>query len=226
MQSVQSFETRKRSGPRAVSPTVQRYLDHAVAYGAAAPERVGLVMSGRIRVPFWTEFHAEQETGLRDFTWTAKAGPWRVADSFDGEHGITDARIAGLALMHSDDAASARSAAGRAALEAAAFAPGALAAAGEDVVWRTISDSHITATWTIGPERPTVHIRLGQDGAVHAVWVHRWRKDRYVPCGATIESERWFGDLRAPSRLTVSWGFGTHDERPFFEAEVLGLRGA
>jgi len=66
-----------------------------------------------------------------------------------------------------------RSAAGRAALEAAAFAPVTLLPP-SGVSWRAESDDVIVPAWQLPPERPGVHVRIDGHGAVRTVSAMRW----------------------------------------------------
>jgi hypothetical protein len=42
----------------------------------------------------------------------------------------------------------------------------------------------------------------------------------YIPCGRDVQAERCFGAVTVPSKLTVSWRFGTPRQVPFFKAEI------
>ncbi len=177
----------------------------------------------------WLPFTAEQRTGRDSFEWDARvgAGPLtllRVTDRFANGTGSTQGRLFGVACVFaSDDEHTARSAAGRAALEAAAFAPATLLP-GNGVHWRAESDTRIVACWPVGPEIPEVTIDIDEDGAAHTISAPRWRAvggdHAYVPCGCEIDAHRRFGDAVLPSRITVAWWFGTPCQRPFFRAQI------
>ena len=128
-----------------------------------------------------------------------------------------------LKLLHAEDDDTARSGAGRAALEAP-WAPAVLLPE-RGVRWRAESDEHIVATWDVFPERPELHITIGQDGAVRSYRAHRWKNARqgYAPFGAYVHAERSFGALTIPSRLTAGWGYNTARWVPFFRCEVTAL---
>jgi hypothetical protein len=111
----------------------------------------------------------------------------------------------------------ARSAAGRAALEAI-WSPAALLPE-RGVTWRVESDDVIVATWDVPPERPSVYLRIDAQGGLRSAWAERWRgRDGYARCGCDVHAERRFGDVVVPSRVTVSW-----DDEPFLEAEIREL---
>jgi Family of unknown function (DUF6544) len=198
---------------------VRRYFAHAIRPGAPLPDRFRLAMTGRIRVGLWLPFVAEQELDRDGFAWAARAARvLRVSDRYRDGAGVTEGRVGRLRLFRSADANVTRSAAGRAALEAVAFAPACLLPLA-GVRWRAEDDEHVVATWELPPERPQVRVRLGPDGGVRAVVAQRWRKDAYVACGCAVHAERAFGDFTIPSRFSVAWGA----EPPFFHAEIHAL---
>jgi hypothetical protein len=209
---------------------VRRYFDHALGGQAAAgaPRRVRLRLGGRVKVGVWLRFDSVWEGDGRSFSWRARAGPgsWRplsVHDQFADRRGAMRVAVRKRRLVDVHDEDTARSGAGRAALEAI-WTPAALLPE-QGVRWSAASDSEIVATWAVPPERPEVHIGLGPDGAVRFTRALRWR-DRehgYAPFGADVHEERTFGAVTIPSRLTAGWGHGTSAWSPFFEAEVLGF---
>jgi hypothetical protein len=79
------------------------------------------------------------------------------------------------------------------------------------------------ATLNVPPERPELRIRIDEHGAVRSVSAERWTPDGYRRCGCEVQAEARWGDLAVPSRLTVGWGFGTPEHRPFFRAEITAL---
>jgi hypothetical protein len=184
-------------------------------------------MTGRIRVGAWLPFRAEERCDGRSFVWRARVGPLEVVDRFCAGAGSTRGRLLGrLPLFAADDPDTARSAAGRAALEAI-WAPASLLPQ-HGVTWRTEADELIVAGWDVPPERPEVHMRIRPDGSLVSAWALRWGNPdrmgfRYVPCGCEVHAERRFGALVVPSRITVGWHFATPDYRPFFAAEVRKL---
>jgi hypothetical protein len=208
---------------------VRRYFRHALADGAPVGRGVRLRLSGQIRVGAWLRFESVWKGDGRSFSWEATAGPFgllRVHDQFAAGAGFMDIRfrrLPALKLLHAENADTARSGAGRAALEAL-WTPASLLPS-RGVRWRAESDELVVASWEVPPERPELHIRVDPDGAVGSWRAMRWRdrKRGYVPFGADVEAERTFGDLTIPSRLTAGWGHGTERWAPFFRCEVTGL---
>jgi hypothetical protein len=199
---------------------VRRYFTHALVAGAPLRRRVRLDLSGRIRVGAWLRFDSVWEGDGRSFSWRAKAGPLRVHDRFADGAGSMDVRLRRLRLLHAENADTARSGAGRAALEAL-WTPAALLPA-NGVSWRAESGEAIVAAWDVPPERPELHIAIDGHGAVRRWRAQRWRDARhgYVPFGADVHAERTFGALTIPSRLTAGWGHGTARWAPFFTCEA------
>jgi len=212
---------------------VRRYFLHALAPGAPLGRRVRLRMAGRIKLGLWLPFTADWEGDGRSFAWRARVG-WgpftlfRVIDRFQDRSGSMDVRLFGrIRVVHVDDQDTVRSGAGRAAVEAAHWAPARLLPEC-GVSWRAESDEWIVATWDVPPERPEVRLRIDSDGAVREGSVMRWDsgshgKRGHIPCGGEVVAEQRFGDLIIPSRLRVGWWYGTPHYEPFFEAEILSL---
>ncbi len=210
---------------------VRRYFTHAIGAGAPLSRGVRLKMAGRIKADLWVPFHAEEEIDGRSFTWSARVGVGpltlaRIAESYAHGVGSTEGLLFGRRpLFDLADEDTARSAAGRAALESAAFAvPSVLPERG--VAWRAESDNTIVGRFNLPPERPEVEVRIDSQGAIQQVSAARWgprAEDRYeyIPCGCEVHEERRFGHLTIPSRLTVSWQFGTPRQAPFFKAAII-----
>jgi uncharacterized protein DUF6544 len=207
---------------------VRRYFDHALPSGPPASPGVRLTMRGRIKVGWWLPFTGEWEGDGRSFEWRARVarGLMSAVDRYAGGEAGMDVRLLGrVPLVHEDDVDTVRSAAGRAAVEAALWAPGSLVPE-RGVTWRAETDREIVATWDVPPERPEVRLRIDARGAVESVLFLRWDDGShghhgYTPCGGTVQAERRFGDLVVPSRLTVGWWFETPNWWPFFEVEIL-----
>ena len=209
---------------------VRRHLSHALDPDAPLHDAVTLTMTGHIRAGAWLPFTATQRCGLRAFEWRARVGlgpvtVLRVVDRYALGRGTTDIRLLGrLRVSHAAGEDTTRSAAARAALEAATFLPGALLAR-NGVRWRAEADDLVVADWGVAPEHPEVRIRIDEHGAARSVSAVRWQgaERGYVPCGCEVHAERRFGAWTVPSRLTVGWGFGTPDWAPFFRAELTAL---
>jgi hypothetical protein len=209
---------------------VQRYFRHAIRDGAPLPRRTRLTMHGQIKVRAWLPFSAAQETGSRSFVWDARVGigpltVLRVVDQYAHGSGSMEGRLFGrVRVFRADDENTTRSAAGRAALEAATVAPYTLL--GDPAVeWFAESDELIVASWDIWPERPQVRIRIDEHGAIRSTSALRWGNAGqgdygYIPCGCEVHAEQRFGDFLVPSELTVGWWFGTPRYEPFFRAQI------
>lgn len=208
---------------------VRRYLTHAIHPGAPLARGVRLRMHGRIKVgPPWLRFRADWEGDGRSFEWRARAarGLVRVVDRYADANASMDVRLLGrVPLVHEDDEDVVRSGAGRAAIEAAIWAPMSLLPQ-RGVSWRAEDDHEIVASWELPPERPDVRLRVDAAGAVQECFLLRWDDGRhgrrgYIPMGALVHEERRFGDLVVPSRLTAGWWFDQPQWWPFFECEVM-----
>jgi hypothetical protein len=207
---------------------VRRYLAHAVAGTTDPPRRVRLQLPGRVKVGVWLRFDSVWEGDGHSFSWRARAGPGSVRlldvhDQFADGRGSMRVAIRRRVLVDAHDEDIARSAAGRAALEAI-WTPGALLPE-HGVRWRAESHDEIVATWDLPPERPEVHLGLGPHGEVRFARAMRWRsrRDGYLPFGADVHGERTFDGVTIPTTLTAGWGHGTADWSPFFEASVAGV---
>jgi hypothetical protein len=209
---------------------VQRFFTHAIRDGAALGRGVRLTMTGRIKVGAWLPFRAEQTVDGRSFGWRARVGwgpvtPLRVVDRYADGAGVTEGRLLGrLTLFHGDDLNVTRSGATRAALESVVFAPSSVLP-DRGVIWWADGADSIVGRFELPPERPEVHARIDERGALVSVWALRWgdageKTFRYSPCGCQVHAERRFGELTIPSSLTVGWWFDTPRYAPFFEARV------
>lgn len=212
---------------------VRRYFTHAIPDGAPLPAGVRVAMRGRIKLGIWLPFTAVQDSFADAFSWRARVavGPltlFRVSDAFADGSGRVDARLLGrIPLIQSEDEDTTRSAATRAALEAAAYAP-SLLLTHPGVRWDVRSDELIAASWDVPPERPEVQVGIDKDGAVRSVVAARWGKHstgqfQYIPFGGELMEERRFGPYLLPGRVSVGWWWGTPRYAPFFEAELLDV---
>jgi len=164
----------------ALEEPVVRYLNHALSPGAVVASGRRLSMVGRIKVGRWLAFDAEQEMARigHAFTWTARAGlgpirPLRVVDRYRPGAGSTEGRLFGrLRFMHADDRDTARSAAGRAAVESIMDPASLLPDNG--VIWQAEHDDLIVARFDVPPERAEVRLRVNATGALRSVEITRW----------------------------------------------------
>jgi hypothetical protein len=157
---------------------VRRYFTHALGPGASLGPQVRLTTEGRIKAGAWMPFEAEWQGDGCSFEWRARAGRplrlLRVVDHYAQGDGGMDVRLFGrITLVRARGEDTTRSAAGRAAVEAAIWAPASLLLP-RGVVWHAESSEHIVAAWEVPPERPEVHIKIGRAGAVRSVCVMRW----------------------------------------------------
>jgi hypothetical protein len=209
---------------------VRRYFTHAIGGEAALSRAVKLTMTGKVKADLWLPFRAQEEIDGRSFSWRARVGVGpltlvRIAESYAHGVGISQGLLFGRrSLFDTADEDTARSAAGRAALESVVFAPASVLPE-RGVAWRAESDNAIVGRFNLPPERPEVEVRIDSRGAVTQVGAARWgplddKRFDYISCGCRVHAERRFGDLTIPSRLTVSWRFGLPDEAPFLRAEI------
>jgi hypothetical protein len=211
---------------------VRRFFAHALAPGAPTGEDVRLRMRGRVRAGRWLPFTAHQTVGRRGFVWRARVG-WgpltllEVRDAYADGAAATEVRLFGrIRLSRATGPDTVRSAAGRAALEAVASAPGSVIP-GEGATWRAESNDVITATLEMPPERVKVRVLIDGRGAPREIAASRWgpagrRRFAYLECACRVLEERGFGPYRLPSRLMVAWTReGRHE--PFFEARIEGV---
>ena len=213
-----------------VDEPVRRYFAHAIAPGAPLPRAMRLTMSGRVKADLWLPFRAEQEVDGRSFSWRARVGLGRltvveIADGYSHGVGSSEGLLFGRrTLFAKADEDTARSAAGRAALESVVFAvPSVLPERG--VAWRAESDDRLVARFDLPPERPEIEVRIDAQGAIKQVSGARWGPldgdgYGYIPCGCDVHAEGRFGHLTMASKLTVSWRFGTPRASRFFKAEI------
>src|SRR5215212_10127711 len=203
---------------------VRRYLTHAIAEGALLGPAAVLRMSGRIKVGAWLPFAATERCSARSFEWRAGVGcgrvrPLQVLDGYAAGRGHTRGRILGrMTLFEASGVDTARSAAGRAALEAAVWAPTSVLADPE-VEWRAESDELVVAAWPVAPERPDVRLHIDRDGAVKSAVAQRWgnagQKDfGYIPCGCEVHAERRFGEVVVASASRSAGGSARRATRP------------
>ena len=208
---------------------VERYLTHAMPNGYAVPSGVQLTMSGRIKVGVWLPFVATQGCDGKSFVWRASVGvgplrPLVVTDRYENGTGSMRGRLLGRwNLIDQADANVARSAAGRAGLEAV-FAPGSLLP-GRGYTWRVEGEDQIVAITDNAPEHVEVHMRIARDGRLVSLSSQRWGEVTkgdfgYHPFGGDVHEERRFGELVLPGRLTAGWGYGTDNYVPFFKATI------
>ena len=187
-------------------------------------------MAGKIKADLWVPFRAEQEIDGRSFAWRARVGVGpltlaRIADSY--AHGVGSS---GGAAVRSPAAVRL----GRRGHRALGRRP---RRAGERGLRRAQRAARTRRGLACGERQhhrgalqpstraPRGGGRIDSQGAIQRVSAARWgpRGDdryEYIPCGCEVHEERRFGHLTIPSRLTVSWQFGTPRQAPFFKAAI------
>jgi hypothetical protein len=202
---------------------VQRNFTHALAPGAPLSAGVRLTMTGGASrsVSGCPSRRSGKAMAARSAGARAGWGPAKalhVVDRYAHGSASMDVRLLGrIPLVHADDEDTARSGAGRAAVKAATWAPGA----DRGIAWRAESNALIAASWDVPPERPEVQVRIDEKGAVRSASALRWDNGDhglrgYIPCGGEVEAEQRFGDLVLASRVTVGRWFATPRWAPFF----------
>ncbi len=208
----------------------RRYLEHAIAGGAALANAVRLRMHGEIRIKGWHPFAAEQViVWNRGMIWRAAVRmfgmPVRGGDFFLDGQGMMRWRLFGLLpLVNAAGPDIGRSAAGRMNIESI-WLPCALC--GKDVAWSG-SAGQARARFSPHGEDAELDLALAADGGLRSVSMQRWgdpdgRGFRYCRCGGLVEEEKSFGPYTIPSRLRVGWHFGSErfaTEGEFFRVTV------
>jgi hypothetical protein len=212
---------------------VRRYLQHALAEPAGAPDAMRLDMSGRIRVGGWLAFAATQELSADGFVWDARAGlgrlrPLHVVDRYRaGTASMTGRLPGGLRFLHADGPDTVRSAAVRAALERV-WAPGLLTPE-QGVRWHAEDEHVIVAALDVAPEHVELRLEIDAHGALRRVSAPRWGRVQTkaytsILFGAEVHAERRFGAVVIPSAVDVGWWFGTPRYAPFLRATIDAAR--
>lgn len=213
---------------------VRRYFTHAIAPEAPLARGLSLTMTGKVKADLWLTFRAVQEVDGQSFSWQARVGLGRLtlaslAESYAHGVGSSEGLLFGRrSLFATADEDTARSAAGRAALESAVFAPVSVLPE-RGVAWRAEGEDAIVGRFNLPPERPEVELQIDSEGAVTEASAQRWgplddKRFGYIPCGYRVHAKRRFGGLTIPSSVTVSWHFGRPEEAPFLRAEVTDAR--
>jgi hypothetical protein len=114
-----------------------------------------------------------------------------------------------------------RSAAGRVALEAAAWLPSALLPQ-NGVRWESIDDHSARAYIHVGTEELTPTLTLDPDGRLERIEMMRWDPDdrHYVLYVGEVLGEAEFKGYTIPTTILLTSKAGTPRENPFFEADV------
>ena len=211
---------------------VQRYLRTAIEAGTPRARTALITMSGRLRMGRWLPFRAaEVLTPHRGFVWWARAaGIISGSDRYVDGVGELDWRIGGLVrVMHAEGADVSRSAAARAAAEAAWLPTTLLPRFG--VEWAAPDDTHIEARYAIDDQPMHVRYELTDDGQVRSVVFDRWGDPDGTgrwglwPFGGEFTSHATFDGVTIPEAGRLGWHFGTDrwDVGEFFRYRITGL---
>ena len=212
--------------------TVQRFLRTAIEPGTPRARTALIAMSGRLRIGRWLPFRAaEVLTPLRGFVWWARAaGIISGSDRYVDGVGELDWRLGGLVrVMHASGLDVSRSAAARAAAEAAWLPTTLLPRFG--VEWAASDDAHIEARYAIDGQPMHVRYELTDDGHIRSVVFDRWGDPDGTgrcglwPFGGEFTSHATFDGVTIPQAGRLGWHFGTDrwDEGEFFRYQITGL---
>jgi hypothetical protein len=227
----------RRFDPQAVAnlpSPARRWLTYSIAPGAPLSRTVVLEMTGQFRLGLWLLMRAVQvvspPSGL---LWVARIGwgplSFRGFDRYERDRGEMQWRLLGeIPVVHGQGADIDRSAAGRLAGEAI-WTPAAFLDPG--VTWHARDDCTVTAESHLGPHRVFADLRVGEDGRLLAVTVHRWGNPgsdgwAEVPFGGAVAEERTFSGMTIPTQMTVGWFYGTERaaEGEFFRLNITSAR--
>ncbi len=214
---------------------VRRWLTHSIAIGASLADSVELSMRGKIRLGRWRGFSAEEIlTPPYGFIWAAATRllgvPVTGFDRYLDGAGQMRWRLGGLIpVMSGAGPDITRSAIGRLAAEGTALLPTAY----RNAAWNAPNPDTAVAAWTIDGQREEVRLRIGPDGELIDVLIHRWgspndRPYARYPFLMTVEDERTFSGITIPTQFRASWltnhdGNGNRDgdgDGEFFRAEI------
>jgi hypothetical protein len=206
----------------------RRWLVHAIAPGTPLWRSVELSMRGRIRLGSWRRFTARQVVNPpAGYLWAATARvfglPVTGYDRMSG--GTAEMRwrlLRWFPVMSTAGPKVARSAAGRLASETVM-----LPTAFRGATWGDgRRPDTAVASWHIGGERQDLEMHVGPDGQLLDLVVQRWGQPPgapygHYPFGVTVHSERTFGGVTIPDRLSAGWWCGTPQRRDeFFRARI------
>jgi hypothetical protein len=127
-----------------------------------------------------------------------------------------------IPLVRAEGAEITRSAAGRVAIEAAAWLPSALLPQ-NGVRWEPIDDHSARAYIRIGTEELTPTLTLDPDGRLERIEMMRWDPDErdYVLYVGEVLGHKKFKGHTIPGKILLTSRAGTPRENPFFEAVVI-----
>jgi hypothetical protein len=193
-------------------------------------------MSGQMRLgedQCWLPFRARQALAPPDgFVWEASVGTglWRFAgaDAYANGQGRMAFRLWDLLpIVRAGGPDVSRSARGRLAIESI-WQPASLLPQ-RGVTWSSIDDRTARAVVTIDGEPVPLTLSIAPDGGLQAVAMDRWSNATVdgeyasIPFGADVLAESTYEGYTVPSRLDVSWWYGTGRAFNFFRAGLVDV---
>jgi len=217
----------------ALPEPARRYLLHAIRPGTLLANAVRLTIRGEVLLKRGADpmpMDGVETLSLRGYVWRARLSgtlAWiRGHDAYFKGRATLEWLLWGrLALVRASDAATARSAAGRLALEAVVWLPSVLLTA-PGVTWEATGPDAVRVTLPVDRWRFAVDLTVDQDGRLLQVAGLRWGnhtddgKYADIPFGAEILEEGTFGGYTVPTRLVAGWWFGTDKFDRFFRPVV------
>ena len=211
---------------------VQGYFRAAIEPGTPLARTALIAMRGRLRIGRWLPFRgAEVLTPHRGFVWWARvAGVISGSDRYLDGVGELDWKLGGLVrVMHASGRDLSRSAAARAAAEAAWLPMTLLPRFG--VEWAAPEDTRIEARYAIDDEPMHVRYELTDGGLIRSVVFDRWGDPDGTsswglwPFGGEFTSHATFGGVTIPDAGRMGWHYGTDrwDDGEFFRYRITGL---
>jgi hypothetical protein len=214
----------------------RRYFLHALRPGTQLARSVCLGMAGEMRLGSdqrWLPLRARQVLAPPDgFVWEASAGDGLLrfvgADSYANGRGRMVFRLWDLVpIVRATGPDVSRSARGRLAIESI-WQPASLLPQ-RGVTWTSIDDQTAQATVTIDGESIPLTLSIAPDGRLRSVVMERWGNSTpdgeyaLIPFGADVLAESIYDGYTVPSRLRVSWWYGTDRAFPFFRARLVNV---
>lgn len=211
---------------------VSRYLRYHLPKGIPETNFGEVRMKGIIKIVNWANFRSTLFANpFRGFAWVAKVKmgilPIGGYDYFLNDDGAMSWKLFNvIPMMSSGGEDVARSAEGRARMEAAFFAHLLIH---PEIKWDVISENEITAIWKIKNEDHPVHFKIGNDGSLKEIFMQRWgnpgdaKTFGYHTFGCEVEEEVLYKGVMIPRKGNAGWWFGekAYDDGEFFRFHVI-----